>query len=156
MTDDAWFGLTPGPYQHFAQARLRAIEQALKTQGFLSHGLASDGIPSRAGHGADRINELFTRSQMVGDEEQYAAAMALMARSLNYPARVVMGFAPDVPEDAGTVKITPEVTEPPAEPPVCTMLFSRMPPPPSARSTAMDTTADGMADAIVMPANSPR
>ena len=85
---------------------LRAIEQALKTKGFLSHGLASDGIPSRAGHGADRLNELFTRTQMVGDEEQYAAAMALMARSLNYPARVVMGFAPDVPEGAGAIEIT--------------------------------------------------
>jgi apolipoprotein N-acyltransferase len=29
VTDDAWFGLTPGPHQHFAQARLRAIEQGL-------------------------------------------------------------------------------------------------------------------------------
>jgi apolipoprotein N-acyltransferase len=29
VTDDAWFGATPGPYQHFAQARLRAVEQGL-------------------------------------------------------------------------------------------------------------------------------
>jgi apolipoprotein N-acyltransferase len=29
VTDDAWFGLTPGPHQHFAQARLRAVEQGL-------------------------------------------------------------------------------------------------------------------------------
>ena len=29
VTDDAWFGLTPGPFQHYAQARLRAIELGL-------------------------------------------------------------------------------------------------------------------------------
>ncbi len=57
---------------------------------------------------------------------------------------------------AGIVKITPDARDVPAEPPVCTMLFSRMPPPPSAFSTAMDTTADGIADAIVIPANNPR
>jgi transglutaminase-like putative cysteine protease len=86
--------------------QLSAIQLALTETGFLSHGLASDSSPSRAGHGADRVTELFERLQMIGDQEQYASAFALMARSYGYPARVVMGFAPEIGEDQGAVEVT--------------------------------------------------
>ena len=76
-------------------AQLLAIEQAFRSQGYLSHGTANDMAPSRAGHGLDRMQELFDLRYMVGDSEQYASAMALMARELGYSARVVMGFAPE-------------------------------------------------------------
>lgn len=87
-------------------AQLEAIRGALVRDGYFSRGRASDSVPSRAGHGADRMIELLERPQMIGDEEQYASAFALMARSLGYPARVVMGFAPEVPEGAGSVAVT--------------------------------------------------
>lgn len=29
VTNDAWYGDSPGPYQHFTQARFRAIENKL-------------------------------------------------------------------------------------------------------------------------------
>jgi transglutaminase-like putative cysteine protease len=87
-------------------AQLSAIQLALTETGYLSHGRASDSVPSRAGHGADRVTELFERLQMIGDQEQYASAFALMARSYGYPARVVMGFAPEIADDQDEVAVT--------------------------------------------------
>ncbi|GAA1516883.1 transglutaminase-like domain-containing protein [Agromyces terreus] len=76
-------------------------------------------LPSYSGHSKARIEALFTQlaDQQrlagpeasdaalvagVGDDEQFAVAVALIARSLGYDSRVVLGFRlPDAPELAG-------------------------------------------------------
>jgi transglutaminase-like putative cysteine protease len=75
--------------------RLAAMLDALRTDGYISHGLGDDEPPSRSGHGADRLAELVTAPRMIGDAEQYAVAAALMARQVGFPARVVFGFVPE-------------------------------------------------------------
>lgn len=71
----------------------QALAEKLKESGWFSHGLSGD-YPSTAGHGNYRIDQLLAGTAMVGDSEQYASAMALMARSLGLPSRVVLGFLP--------------------------------------------------------------
>lgn len=85
-------------------AQIQALQEGLSASGYFSNGLEGE-TPSRAGHTSERINALLTADQMVGDDEQYAVAMALMARSLGAPARVVMGFYPEEPV-SGEVALT--------------------------------------------------
>ncbi len=77
--------------------QVRALQSMLADGGYFSHGLEGQPL-SRAGHGAERITSLLDAQQMVGDDEQYATAMALLARELGIPARVVMGFYPSEDE----------------------------------------------------------
>ncbi|WEV74339.1 transglutaminase domain-containing protein [Bifidobacterium sp. ESL0798] len=74
-------------------ATAQTLATALKTKGWFSHGLAGD-YPSLPGHGNFRIDSMLGGTAMVGDSEQYASAMAMMARELNLPSRVVLGFIP--------------------------------------------------------------
>lgn len=75
--------------------QLRALEGYLRTEGFFSHGLEGE-VASRSGHTQDRVASLFKGQQMIGDEEQYAVAMALMVSQLGMPVRVVMGYSPEI------------------------------------------------------------
>jgi transglutaminase-like putative cysteine protease len=74
--------------------KLAAVVQAIRASGYISHGTDASRPYSRSGHAADRITELLTAPLMLGDAEQYATTVALMADELGFPARVVLGFAP--------------------------------------------------------------
>lgn len=84
----------------------RDLEQYFQTNGYFSHGEQAGGAPSLSGHGTDRIGALLSEDQMIGDAEQYASAMALMARELGLPARVVLGLAPQDHDPNSAVALT--------------------------------------------------
>ncbi|BDZ41262.1 cysteine protease [Paraoerskovia sediminicola] len=81
--------------------RVTNIRDALVAGGILSHGLENQQ-PSRPGHFAQRIDTLLAEDEMIGDDEQFAVAFALMAQQAGIPARVVMGFVPDEEWEPGT------------------------------------------------------
>ena len=84
-------------------AQVEAIRAGLAENGYFSHGNAGEPT-SPAGHGLDRLVGMVGNGSMVGDQEQYAALMAVMVRSLGIPARVVVGFAP-TGSTGGTVEL---------------------------------------------------
>ncbi|RXZ45233.1 transglutaminase-like domain-containing protein [Agromyces binzhouensis] len=74
--------------------RLAGVIEGFHREGYVSHGIGEDEVPSRSGHALDRIAELATAKPMVGDGEQYAVAAAMLARSIGFPTRVVVGYLP--------------------------------------------------------------
>ncbi|WP_203581801.1 transglutaminase domain-containing protein [Microbacterium hibisci] len=102
-------------------AALAGMVSLLRERGYLSHGLdEGDGDaawvaalpdyafqPSASGHSLARVDTMFSRLleretdpraeasgnyvAAIGDDEQFAVAVALMARELGFPSRVVLG-----------------------------------------------------------------
>lgn len=82
--------------------KVRNVESYLSGQGFFSDG--SDGL-SRPGHRAARMSQFFQGQELIGDDEQYAVAMALMVRAFGAPARVVLGAYPGDKKAGGNLKL---------------------------------------------------
>lgn len=82
--------------------KVRNVESYLSGQGFFSDG--SDGL-SHPGHRAARMSQFFQGQELIGDDEQYAVAMALMVRAFGAPARVVLGAYPGDKKAGGKLKL---------------------------------------------------
>ena len=70
-----------------------ALAKELAATGVYSDGNTGDE-PSLGGHNVGRLKNFIAQNQPVGDAEQFSAALGLMLRGDNIPARVVAGFAP--------------------------------------------------------------
>ncbi|MDO5661900.1 MAG: transglutaminase-like domain-containing protein, partial [Brachybacterium sp.] len=97
--------------------QVELLVRHLAQTGYFSHGVEDTDAASLPGHGEWRLVSMLQEPSfdadaadalpegMIGDQEQYAALAAVMARSIDIPARVVMGF--EVPEGSGeTVTLT--------------------------------------------------
>lgn len=108
---EEWAGSSDSDFERFHN-----LTREIKNGAFYSHGLDNDAA-SLSGHGASRLLVMLNEVSFdegtpdaqpegrIGDEEQYAALTAVMARSIGIPARVVMGFEVP-PGQEGTVSIT--------------------------------------------------
>jgi hypothetical protein len=70
-------------------ARVLALAAFLRVDGRYSNGGAGQ-TEILAGHSAGRITSFLQAPQVIGDDEQYAAAMALLAEAVGVPARVAL------------------------------------------------------------------
>lgn len=85
-----WGGADADPWR-----RLQEAAKHLRESGAYSDGDTDVQRPVLPGHGVGRIEELLSATEPAGNDEQYVAAVALMANSLGLPARVVVGGIPD-------------------------------------------------------------
>ncbi len=88
---DAWTSRAEG-----AWGKLRAVATQMRTEGTYTDG----GTPNSfekvylPGHATARLSRFVNSSKLAGNDEQYAATLALVGQRLGIPSRVVMGAEP--------------------------------------------------------------
>lgn len=95
---DQWSGRESDTWR-----RLLAVASVLRGTGAYTDGGSAEDHQNTylAGHSLARITRFVKSAQLAGNDEQYAATLALVATRLGVPARVVVGAIPD---GTGTVK----------------------------------------------------
>ena len=81
-------------------SQIAAVASYFATEGAYTDGGAGE-TQYLPGHSVGRLTSFFNDDRPAGDDEQYAAALALIANYLGMPARVVLGA---IPESDGTVR----------------------------------------------------
>ncbi|MEM9514364.1 MAG: transglutaminase-like domain-containing protein [Actinomycetota bacterium] len=72
--------------------QLSAMAEALRSEGAYSDGGEAAIVPTPPGHSIARLARFLEAQEWVGNGEQYAAALAVLANARGIPVRVVMGF----------------------------------------------------------------
>ena len=95
---DSWSGRVDSPWQ-----KVTAMAKALQSGAYTDGGAAGDAVQNvfLPGHSLRRMTQFMKATQLAGNDEQYASALALATNRLGVPARVVLGAVPDA---TGAVK----------------------------------------------------
>ena len=93
----AWTDRVDGQWEKFV-AMARALQDGAYTDGGAPGDYQNTFLP---GHGLARLQRFMKSTQLAGNDEQYASALALAANRLGIPTRVVVGA---MPAQDGTVK----------------------------------------------------
>jgi apolipoprotein N-acyltransferase len=108
LTNDGWFGISTGPYQHLQQARLRAIEEGLPLVRAANTGISAvidplGRIVARLGLG---IEGVLDSALPVRNSADYLCALGDIPAAVLFVAALMSsfgGFAKRVPEIACTL-----------------------------------------------------
>ncbi|MFC7490602.1 MULTISPECIES: transglutaminase domain-containing protein [unclassified Knoellia] len=95
---DAWTGQAGSPWEKFAAVAKTMTQDGAYTDGGTANSYEKVYLP---GHALGRLGRFVGSTQLAGNDEQYAATLALAGNRLGIPTRVVMGA---IPASDGAVK----------------------------------------------------